>query len=130
MIIRAEKTKDSTVAISNYPFRDENISLEAKGLLFVMLNFPDDWNFSVEDLTEHCKDGVDSVQNALNELIEFGYVEKIEGVCDETGKPKGIDYIIHEQPVSQKLENESKVSDAEESILENAACKDKKKEGN
>ncbi len=128
MVIRAKKTKDSIV-MSNYHLKDKNISLEAAGLLSIMLSLPDDWNFSIEGLAGLCKDGEDSVKSALNELVEFGYVEKIERVCDEAGKLKRIDYIIHEQPVSQKLKNESKMFDAEESILENAACKDKKKEG-
>ncbi|MFG6369270.1 MAG: helix-turn-helix domain-containing protein [Lachnospiraceae bacterium] len=115
--------------MSNYHFRDKNISLKARGLLSTMLSLPDTWKFSIEGLAGLCKDGEDSVKSALNELVEFGYVEKIERVCDEAGKLKSIDYIIHEQPVSQKLKNESKMFDAEESILENAACKDKKKGG-
>ena len=85
MVIRTEKTKDFTV-MSNYHFRDKNISLKARGLLSTMLSLPDTWKFSIEGLAGLCKEGVDSVKSALNELVEFGYVEKIERVCDEAGK--------------------------------------------
>ena len=118
MVIRVEKTKDYTV-MSNYHFRDKDISLKAKGLLSVILSLPDTWNFSVEGLASICKDGVDSVRTALNELIAFGYIEKTERVRDEKGKLRGIDYIIHEQPVSREPEGESEMSDLEDHELEN-----------
>ena len=134
MVIRTEKTKDFTV-MSNYHFRDKNISLKARGLLSTMLSLPDDWNFSIEGLAGLCKEGVDSVRSTLNELIKFGYVEKTERIRDEKGRLRGIDYIIHEQPVSQELEGESEeseMSDAEqpelenveEPVSENAVCKE------
>jgi len=134
VVIRTEKTKDFTV-MSNYHFRDKNISLKARGLLSTMLSLPDDWNFSIEGLAGLCKEGVDSVRSTLNELIKFGYVEKTERIRDEKGRLRGIDYIIHEQPVSQELEGESEeseMSDAEqpelenveEPVSENAVCKE------
>ena len=116
MVIRTEKTKDFTV-MSNYHFRDKNISLKARGLLSTMLSLPDTWKFSIEGLAGLCKEGVDSVRSTLNELIEFGYVEKTERVRDEKGKLRGIDYIIHEQPVSQELKGG--MPDAEKPELEN-----------
>ena len=134
MVIRTEKTKDFTV-MSNYHFRDKNISLKARGLLSTMLSLPDTWKFSIEGLAGLCKEGVDSVRSTLNELIKFGYVEKTERIRDEKGRLRGIDYIIHEQPVSQELEGESEeseMSDAEqpelenveEPVSENAVCKE------
>ncbi|MFG6367801.1 MAG: helix-turn-helix domain-containing protein [Lachnospiraceae bacterium] len=131
MVIRAEKTRNFTV-MSNYHLKDETMSLKAVGLLSKMLSLPDDWNFSIEGLARICKDGVDSVRSTLNELIKFGYVEKTERIRDEKGKLRGIDYIIHEQPVSQELEGESEMSDAEqpelenieEPVLENAVCEE------
>ncbi len=134
MVIRTEKTKDFTV-MSNYHFRDKNISLKARGLLSTMLSLPDDWNFSIEGLAGLCKEGVDSVRSTLNELIKFGYVEKTERIRDEKGRLRGIDYIIHEQSVSQELEGESEESEMpdaekpeleniEEPVLENAVCEE------
>jgi len=134
VVIRTEKTKDFTV-MSNYHFRDKNISLKARGLLSTMLSLPDTWKFSIEGLAGLCKEGVDSVRSTLNELIKFGYVEKTERIRDEKGRLRGIDYIIHEQPVSQELEGESEeseMSDAEqpelenveEPVSENAVCKE------
>ncbi len=131
MVIRVEKTKDYTI-MSNYHFRDKNISLKAKGLLSTMLSFPDTWNFSLEGLAGVCKDGVDSVRTALKELIKFGYVERTDRIRDEKGKLRGVDYIIHEKPVLHGAESEDGTSDAEkselenvkESVLENAVCKE------
>ncbi|MFG6369269.1 MAG: helix-turn-helix domain-containing protein [Lachnospiraceae bacterium] len=129
MVIRTEKTKDFTV-MSNYHFRDKNISLKARGLLSTMLSLPDTWKFSIEGLAGLCKEGVDSVRSTLNELIEFGYVEKTERVRDEKGKLRGIDYIIHEQPVSQELKGgmpdaeKPELENIEEPVLENAVCEE------
>ncbi len=46
MIVRVKKDKDYTV-MSNYHFKDKNLSLRAKGLLSLMLSLPDTWNYSI-----------------------------------------------------------------------------------
>jgi hypothetical protein len=42
-VIRINKTQNYTV-LSNYHFKEREMSLKAKGLLSLMLSLPDDWN--------------------------------------------------------------------------------------
>ena len=44
-VIRVNKDKNYTV-MSNYHFKDRNLSLKGKGLLSQMLSLPDDWDLS------------------------------------------------------------------------------------
>ena len=54
-VIRIEKTKDYTV-MSNYHFREREMSLKAKGLLSFMLSLPDDWDYSIAGLETMLKE--------------------------------------------------------------------------
>ena len=113
-IIRVEKTKDYTT-MSNYHFREKDMSLKAKGLLSLILSLPEEWDYTLAGLAMLCKDGKDSVRTALTELEEFGYVETAR-VRDEKGRLKGTEYIVREMPVSSIPEKE--VSVLEEPMLE------------
>ena len=48
-IIRAAHERDFTI-ITNAALRDTNLSLEAKGLLALMLSEHDGWNFTIKGL--------------------------------------------------------------------------------
>lgn len=128
MVIRVEKTKNYTI-MSNYHLKDENISLKAKGLLSMILSLPEEWNYTQEGLATRCRDGVDSVRSALNELKELGYIETSR-VRDEKGRLREAEYVIHEVPVSyipegkepDKEEPCSEAAVCEESLLEEPVC--------
>ena len=68
------KKNDHYVAMSNYHLIDKRLSLKAKGLLSVILNFPNNWEFSVKGLIAICKEGRDSVRATLDELKQYGYI--------------------------------------------------------
>lgn len=102
-VIRVEKTKDYTT-MSNYHFREKDMSLKAKGLLSMILSLPEDWDYTLEGLSLLCKDGVDSVRTALRELKEFGYVETAR-VRDEKGHLRDAEYVVYEKPVTLQEEN-------------------------
>ena len=95
-VIRINKTQNYTV-LSNYHFKEREMSLKAKGLLSLMLSLPDDWNYNVSGLVRLSKDGKDSVMSALGELEKFGYLKR-ERTTDQKGKFSGIEYDIFEQP--------------------------------
>ena len=69
-IFRVEKTKNFTV-MSNYHFKNKNLTLKAKGLLSLMLSLPEDWNYNrineQEQLEEEIKDVRD--QNSKLQMI-------------------------------------------------------------
>lgn len=104
-VFRVEKTKDYSV-ISNHHFRNTELSLKAKGLLGLMLSFPDDWDYTLAGLVTRSRDGIDSVREGLKELEKYGYLER-RRARNETGQLKGTEYIIREVPILEKpiLEN-------------------------
>ncbi len=104
-IIRVEKTKDYTT-MSNYHFREKDMSLKAKGLLSLILSLPEDWDYTLDGLATLCRDGKDSVRTALNELEEFGYMETAR-VRDEKGRLRGTEYVVREKPTSNPPEKEN-----------------------
>lgn len=95
MIIRVNKTSNYTV-ISNNVFRDQSLSLKAKGLLTTILSLPDSWKYSIEGLVRLCSDGRGTVTSALNELIEKGYVVRTQ-IFDNENRFSGYIYDIYEE---------------------------------
>ena len=66
-VFRVERNKDFTV-MSNHHFKNKDLSLKAKGLLFLMLSLPEDWNYNMQGLASLSRDGIDSVRLAIKEL--------------------------------------------------------------
>ena len=108
-VIRIQKTNNYTV-MSNYHFREKDMSLKAKGLLSLMLSLPEDWDYSVDGLVKLSKDGKDSVISAIAELEQFGYLVRSQAKGQD-GKFAGYDYDVYEQPYTKKpfTENPSTV---------------------
>lgn len=102
-VIRVNKTKDYTV-MSNYHFKDRNLSLKAKGLLSLMLSLPDDWNYSTEGLVTLSSDQHASVRSALKELENFYYLKRL--AVRDKGKIVDWEYHIYEYPQVEKQEIE------------------------
>ena len=90
-VIRVNKTKDYTV-MSNYHFKEKDMSLKAKGLLSLMLSLPDNWGYSVEGLVNICKENETSINTALKELKLFGYLSVTKLMPNQTENGR-IEYI-------------------------------------
>lgn len=99
-VIRIHKTNNFTV-MSNYHFKERQMSLKAKGLLSLMLSLPDDWNYNVSGLVRLSKDGKDSVMSALAELEKFGYLTRTQQI-NRKGQFSGIEYNIFEEPQQEE----------------------------
>ena len=95
-VVRVNKTANYTV-LSNYHFKEKNMSLKAKGLLSLMLSLPDTWNYTIAGLVSLSKDGKDSVMSGLSELESFGYLIRTQKT-NEKGQFSGVEYHIYEQP--------------------------------
>ena len=95
-VVRVNKTANYTV-LSNYHFKERNMSLKAKGLLSLMLSLPEDWNYTISGLVKLSKDGKDGVMAALVELEKFGYLSR-ERTTNSKGQFSGIEYNIYEKP--------------------------------
>lgn len=95
-VFRVEKTKDYTV-MANHHLRNTTLSLKAKGLLSLMLSLPDDWDYTLKGLARICRDGVDSIAAAVNELEKAGYIVR-RRVRDDKGRVGEMEYMILENP--------------------------------
>lgn len=98
-VFRVIKDKDNPYVTKNtfYDF-DPRLSLKAKGLMGIFLSRPDDWRFYHKEILKHCKDGKDSLNSAINELIKVGYIER-DLSRDAKGKLLGgYDYTVYEVP--------------------------------
>ena len=54
--------------MSNTHLKDMRLTLKAKGLLSMMLGFPEDWNYSITGLVAICKENETAIKSALEEL--------------------------------------------------------------
>lgn len=100
--IRINKTKDYTV-MSNYHFKEKNMSLKAKGLLSQMLSLPDNWNYSINGLVAINKENETSIKNILKELQEFNYLKITKLMPNQTTTGR-IEYVydIYERPLTKQ----------------------------
>jgi hypothetical protein len=96
-VFRIEKTKDFTI-MSNHHLRNHSLSLKAKGLQSLMLSLPESWDYSLKGLAKICRDGVDGIGTALQELETHGYLTRRQ-IRDGKGKYLDLEYTIHEIPV-------------------------------
>ena len=103
-ILRVNKNKNYTT-MSNYHFKEKEMSLKAKGLLSQMLSLPKDWDYSIAGLVKLNKDNETSVVSALKELKKFGYLKVVKLLPNETETGR-IEYIydIYENPQKQDPE--------------------------
>lgn len=109
MVIRVNKSNDYTI-MSNHHFRNKNLTLRAKGLLSQMLSLPDDWDYSVDGLVAINKEGKETIQGALKELEQEGYLVRTR-VQNEKGQFEYI-YDVYETPTDQlinQLNNQEKL---------------------
>ena len=106
-IIRTVKNAENPfVMIDRRIFENDGLSLKAKGLFGYLLSRPDNWTICMADLVKRTKDGKDSVNSALDELIESGYVVKTEQQR-ESGKFSTCEYVVYEQPVLKTRDGET-----------------------
>ena len=125
-VFRVEKNENYTV-MSNYHLRDKRLSLKAKGLLSWMLSNNDDWDYSLAGIVACCKEGETTINTALRELQEYGYVEIIKCKPDKDNNRIHYDYNVYEQPKSQDIDSQALESLVLESqALENHAQRNTK----
>lgn len=97
-IIRVKKNADNPfVQMHKFPINDERLSFKSKGILLYLLSKPDDWQVYEVDLQQHADDGKTSVSNGIQELMEYGYIER-EIRRNDKGHFKGYDYRVYEVP--------------------------------
>jgi len=84
--------KANFTTVQNSLLRNKNISLKAKGLFAYMASFNKNWNFTIRSMTLQLKDGRDSINSGLKELINNGFITYKKNF-DGTGV-----YTLHDEP--------------------------------
>lgn len=74
-IYRVKKNNNYTV-MDRTALNDERLSWKAKGIIAYMLSMPDDWKFYVSEISQHAKDGEDSLRTGIKELKTLGYIKR------------------------------------------------------
>lgn len=94
----ADISKGNFTILDNTCIRDRRLSLKAKGLHTYFMSLPRDWKLYKSELVNHFKDGIDSVNSAIKELVKFGYVEITEQKRTVSGKFSGKCFGFHAIP--------------------------------
>ena len=103
-VFRVQKTQNYTI-MSNHHLRNKALSIEAKGLLSLMLSLPEDWDYTTRGLASICKEGVDSVCATVRELEAAGYIIR-RRIRDKNGQMRGMEYTVLEEPQPPQPEPE------------------------
>lgn len=97
--------------MSNEHLREKEMSLKAKGLFSLMLSLPEDWNYSINGLCKICKENKSAIKSALSELKDFGYLDIVMKLPNETESGRiEYEYRIFQHPVSVKERYEKEAS--------------------
>ena len=83
-----------------YFFSDPRISFKAKGILWFMLNPPEEWDHTIGGLRKFSADGLTAITSGVNELKKLGYLEARQK--RNAGGYGESEYIIHDIPLKDK----------------------------
>lgn len=120
-VVRVHKTKDYTV-MSNYHFREKEMTLKAKGLLSLMLSLPDNWDYSVAGLVAICVEKESAIVAALKELKRFGYLYIEKRMPNETDSGR-IEYTYHIYEKPQNVKNNVEIVESSRQEVEKQGIK-------
>ena len=80
-----ERVKEHGYTITdNQIIKDERLSWKARGIFQYLWAMPDDWNFYVDEVAKHSKDGIKALKSGLSELEKYGYLKRIR-IRDKKG---------------------------------------------
>lgn len=94
LVFHKMKYEDS---IPDVYFADKNLSLKAKGLMGLLINFPVGIECSIESIESFCGDGETSVKSALRELKQNGYLNVVKTYPGDSNTGR-IEYIYRVYP--------------------------------
>ena len=79
--------------IPNEILNDPNLSLKQKGMIAYLISLPKGWTIYKNELESHFTDGRESISNAIEDLVELGFISKEENP-KESGKFSGFTYTV------------------------------------
>lgn len=105
-IIRVVHNRENPfVQLNKEALWDSDLSLKAVGLWSRCMSRPNDWVFSIKEITAKCKEGRKVIDSAMDELIQFSYACRMEYTPkDSHGKfiKKVTEYVFFEFPATEE----------------------------
>ncbi|MCD3217802.1 DnaD domain protein [Clostridium botulinum C] len=125
-VFRVNKDKENPYMMINKSFiYDARLSLKSKGLMAYFLSRPDDWEFYQTEIKKHTTDKDRAISNAIQELINCGYIKR-SSKRGEHGKFKGgYEYEVYETPTD--IESSPKLQNAESAKRQNGEMPNRQK---
>lgn len=90
----------SFTTVDNTILNDESVTWKAKGLFTYLWSKPDNWNYSVKEVSKHAKDGRDSTSDGVQELEDHGYLKREQ--INEKGSFGSSVWTLSERPIFNK----------------------------
>ena len=86
--------------MNNHSAQNSELSLQAKGLLLVLMSNKDTWRPYIDELSKRSKNGRDAHRAAFEELKEAGYIRIYR---KSFGRGKGIQNfpLVQDVPISE-----------------------------
>lgn len=82
-----DRPTDNFTMVANAALRDPRLSLRARGLLAMLMSYPDGWQVNADRIAQTTPEGRDAVRKAMSELTALGYVTKTEAGLTATAVP-------------------------------------------
>ena len=92
-------THENYLQMSNHSAQNSGLSLQAKGLLLVLMSNKDTWRPYIDELSKRSRNGRDAHRAAFDELKEAGYIRIYR---KSFGRGKGIQNfpLVQDVPIS------------------------------
>lgn len=92
-------THENYLQMSNHSAQNSELSLQAKGLLLVLMSNKDTWRPYIDELSKRSRNGRDAHRAAFDELKEAGYIRIYR---KSFGRGKGIQNfpLVQDVPIS------------------------------
>lgn len=92
-------TLENYLQMSNHSAQNDNLSLQAKGLLMVLMSNQDTWKPYIDEISKRSKNGRDAHRTAYEELKKAGYIRIYK---KSLGRGKGIlrEPLVMDKPIT------------------------------
>lgn len=118
MAVFKNPKRNSYTTIDNKVFKDNSLSLKAKGMLCTLLSLPDNWNFSEVGLSKLSNDGRAVVRSCLQELTNKGYLTRTQNK-EDNGKFGDMIYTVYDEPTVVRFSDNGKTDDGKKTQYNN-----------
>lgn len=99
MIVRSPRPEAHFTILANDLLRNDRLSLRARGLIALLLSYPDNWRTSADNLAKVCVEGRDAIRATLAELEAAGYIKRRRAQDPVTGQ-WSTETVVYDQPQS------------------------------